>query len=274
MKKIFALLVALVMVIAVFASCQKPGTNPGNDTTAKSEGNDTTAKAPETEPKGGDDTTAKTEDTSAAPEGGLPKKRTIYSTDTRDKLTLLDHGVDGVVVNDLNQGKGFAVDAVIDSDGKIEATIADWDVVNAGAGGHMTYEEGSNGATFKYFPFVGYTQELTINEIVIGDVSHWGHDSDGQGGWVGLDIFDDYDRLEVWYTDNPNGTWTKWNCTCTSFANPDNGILWGTYAQGLSFRGEDVTARYFIIYDPDPQLGELNLIQNVAGMAAIYNPAA
>ena len=272
MKKIFALLIALVMVIAVFASCQNAGPNTGNDTTAKNNDQQTTAKAPETEPKGGDDTTAKTEDTSAAPEGGLPTKRTIYSTDTRDKLTLLDHGVDGVVVNNLAQGKGFAVNAVIDADGKIEADIADWDVVNTGAGAHMTNEESSNGATFKYFPFVGYTEALTINEIIIGDVSHWkGEDENGNPNWT---LYTDYSDLEVWYTDNPNGTWTKWECTCTSFENPDNGILWGTYAQGLSFKGADVTARYFIIYDPDPQLGELYLIQNVAGMAAIYNPAA
>ena len=259
MKKFAALLIALVMVVAVFASCQNPG-KQGNDTTVPKQTDDkTTTEAPATEPAPA--TSELVTDKATEPvEEGLPKVRTIYSTDTRSLLELLDHGVDGKVVNNLTQGKGVIVNGTIDNDGKVEAAIAEWDVINTNTSQHTN--DGKN----KYFPFIGFTRELTVNEFILGDVSNW----HGEG----YTLFTDYSRLEIWYTDNPNGTWTKWDCTCESFENPDNGILWGTCAQGLSFKGADVTARYFLMYDPDPQENELWLISNLASPAVIYNPPA
>ncbi len=262
MKKFASLLIALVMVIAVFASCQNPGkTDDGKGTTVPKQTDDkTTTAAPATDPAPATSEIV-TDEATEPVEQGLPKVRTIYSTDTRSLLELLDHGVDGKVVNNLTQGKGVIVNATIDGDGKVEAAIAEWDVINTNISQYTN--DGKN----KYLPFIGFTKELTVNEFILGDVTHWR----GEGNYT---LFTNYSKLEIWYTDNPNGTWTKWDCTCESFENGDNGILWGTYAQGLSFKGPDVTARYFLMYDPDPQENELWFVCNVAGPAVIYNPPA
>ena len=265
MKKFAALFIALVMVLAVFASCQTNDVKPGGDTTVPKQTDDrTTTNAPETVPKPVDETTKRQEETTED-ENALPTVRTIYSNDNRSKLQLLDHGVDGKIVNKLVQGKGFMVDGTIDEDGKAEALIADWDKITVDA--HTT-----NDGEHTYFPFIGFTREITINEFVIGDLISWlGNDENGNPKWT---LFTDYDRLAVWYTDNPNGTWSKWDCTCEPFENPDNGILFGTFDQGLSFKGGDVTARYFMVYYPDPQINEIYFNSNNAAPAAIYNPPA
>ncbi len=110
---------------------------------------------------------------------------------------------------------------------------------------------------------------MTVNEFVIGDINNW-HTEEADKA-----PFADIGDLEIWYTDNPNGTWTKWEgVTATSFENLDNGLLWGTYAQGISFTGSDITGKYFILYDPDPQVGEFFFAVNYASPAVIYNPAA
>ncbi|MBR5767473.1 MAG: hypothetical protein IKX86_02190 [Clostridia bacterium] len=268
MKKITALIIALIMVLAVFAGCQGGEVKPGNDTTVK-QGNDT-KKADDTTKKA-EETTNKTEETTPKAEetedpNALPTKRTAYTTDPRTKLDLLDQGVDIVLVPSFVQGKGVIVNAVMDSDGKIDAEIADWDVINTNCA--QFTNDGKN----KYFPFIGFKKAVTINEAVIGDVTAWcGNDEDGNPKWT---LYTDYSDLEVWYTDNPNGTWTKWECTAEPFENPDFGILYGSYPQGISFKGEDVTARYFLIYDPDPKEGELWIACNLASPAVIYNPPA
>ncbi len=266
MKKATVIVLVLALLVSIFAACQpKTPDNPGENSN-KPEG--TTAKASETEPKGNETTEDKGGETTPKQEedpNALPTKRTIYSTDDRDKLALFEQGVDGQVVNTLNLGKGMAVNGVMDADGKFEAQIAEWDVISVN--GQKTLDDEGN----KYFPFVGYTKPITINEFVIGDINNWNnYDADGNPNWT---QFTDYDRLEVWYTDNPNGTWTKWEGTTASgFENLDNGLLMGTYAQGISITGPDITASYFLLYDPDPKLNELWLVCNKACPEVIYNP--
>ena len=127
----------------------------------------------------------------------------------------------------------------------------------------------TNDGEHTYFPFVSYTRDLVINEFILGDVTHWIADDFGD-----YTLFTDYDRLELWYTSNPNGVWTKWDCVCEPFENPDNGELWGTYAQGIRFKGNDITARYFVVRAVDPQPDELLFVCNYAAPAAVYNPPA
>ncbi|MBQ7603737.1 MAG: hypothetical protein IJU75_02170 [Clostridia bacterium] len=263
MKKFAALLIALVMVLAVFASCQTNDVKPGGDTTVPKQTDDkTTTEAPATEPAPATSEIV-TDEATEPVEDGLPKVRTIYSADNRSKLQLLDHGVDGQVVNSFVQGKNFVVDGKIDSDGKVEAAIAEWDVIETNGAQY------TNDGSHTYFPFIGFKKDVTINEVIIGDVSAWRGDYN-----IETDLYTDYADLEIWYTDNPNGTWTKWECTASSFENPDNGILYGSYPQGISFKGEDITGRYFMVYDPDPQVIELWIACNLASPAVIYNPPA
>ena len=275
MKKITAILTVFILIVSLMASCAEGGTKPSGtsaDTTPKAQ--ETTKKPEETTQKT-EETTQKTEETTvkeevtALPEEEytLPTKRTIYSTDTRDKITLFDHGVNASVVNKYNLGKGYVMDGVFDSDGMLEAPDTEWDkifIASSSDGGRKT-----NTGEHTFFPFVSYTRELTVNEFIIGDVTHWLADDFGE-----FTLFTDYDRLELWYTDNPNGVWTKWDATVSPFENNDNGELWGTYAQGIKFTGEDITARYFVVRAVDPQPDELMFVCNYAAPAAVYNPPA
>ncbi len=272
MKRILALVIALSLVAVLFAACAADGPAPAG-TTAGTPG--TSEKPSETTPKPEETTVEKTETTpkqeeTEPQETELPTKRTIYSTDTRDALTLFQHGVNAKVVNNLNLGKGYVCDGVMDPDGKLEADGAEWDTVfiaSDTSGARFT-----NDGEHKYFPFAGYTRPITFNEIIIGDVTHWTWEKDVDDEYINPKLYTDYSDLEVWYTDNPNGTWIKWDVTVSGFENNDFGELWGTYAQGIRFTGEDVTASYFLIYDPDPQVNELLFVCNYAAPAAIYNP--
>ncbi|MBR5767472.1 MAG: hypothetical protein IKX86_02185 [Clostridia bacterium] len=266
MKKAAVFALVLALIVSIFAACGKPGTDPAGDTSGKNvettpKAEDTTKKVEETTPKA-EDTTKEAEVTEDP--NATPTVRTMYGVDQRDKLTLLDHGVDPnlKIVNTLTAGKSFAVDATIDADGKLEAEVVDWNVIMMGqtSDAHTT-----NDGKHTYFPFVGFTEAVTVNELVIGDCSNWNPETP---------LFTDYGKLKVWYTDNPNGTWTESNWTASSFENPDNGLLWGTYAQGISFTGEDVTARYFIIWYPDPLVDEIYFTSNSVCPAVIYNPPA
>ncbi len=273
MKKATVIVLVLALLVSIFAACQpKTPDNPGENSN-KPEG--TTAKAPETEPKGNDTTEDKGGETTPKQEedpNALPTKRTIYSTDTRDLLTLFEHGVDISnlqVINTLNLGKNWVVNGVMDADGKLEADIAEWEVVDTTGAHHLN--DGKN----KYFPFLGYTKSITINEILLGDVAAWNWERDADGNVIDPFKFEDIGDIEIWYTDNPNGTWKKWEgTTATSFENLDNGILWGGYAQGISITGPDITGSYFLIYDQDPQENEFYTIANFACPSAIYNPPA
>ncbi len=273
MKKATVIVLVLALLVSIFAACQpKTPDNPGENSN-KPEG--TTAKAPETEPKGNDTTEDKGGETTPKqgedPEA-LPTKRTAYSTDPRDKLTLFEHGVENLEINNkLVLGKHVAVNGVMDADGKFEADLVQWDVISTDGNACQFTNDGTN----KYFPFIGFTKPITINEFVIGDLSAWKWEHDADGNVIDPFKFEDIGDLEIWYTDNPNGTWTKWEgTTASSFENLDFGLLWGGYAQGISITGPDITGSYFLMYDPDPQEGEFWFCVNTVAPMVIYNPPA
>ncbi|MBQ7603739.1 MAG: hypothetical protein IJU75_02180 [Clostridia bacterium] len=276
MKKIISVFLVIAM-IAAFAACQNPGNIPAgtsgtpSETKEKPSGDsskkeEATAHSEEVTTVKDEETAPKEDETSAAEEEyTVPVKRTIYSTDTRNKIELFDHGVNANVVGSYNLGKGYVTDGVFDSDGMLEAPDTEWDkifIASSTEGARKT-----NDGEHTYFPFVSYTRDLVINEFILGDVTHWIADDFGD-----YTLFTDYDRLELWYTSNPNGVWTKWDCVCEPFENPDNGELWGTYAQGIRFKGDDITARYFVVRAVDPQPDELLFVCNYAAPAAVYNP--
>ncbi|MBO4414283.1 MAG: hypothetical protein J5830_06225 [Clostridia bacterium] len=223
---------------------------------------ETETDVPATEP-GIDDTTENVGDvTDPVQEDdgpSLPDKRTLYGTDPRSHEDLFEHGVGDVDVNrDYCLGRGFAVNGKMSPDGHFTCTAANWDQIDDYAN-HWT-NDGEN----TYSLFLTYSMPITVNEIVFGDVTFW----------VGADfeLFTDISRLEIWYASDPDGIWTRWeNTIANSFENIDAGILWGTYAQGISITGPDVTASCFLIYDPAPNEKELWLISNIAGPVAIYN---
>jgi len=112
-----------------------------------------------------------------------------------------------------------------------------------------------NGIRFSYF--VGYAKPVTVNELIIGDITHWIKD----------EYKDDLETLMVYSAIDPNGTWTKIETTNVRY-NCDEELS-GTYNFGgirLLF-DEPVTAYYFMIVDTDVQSRRLWLSGNT--MAAV-----
>ncbi len=118
----------------------------------------------------------------------------------------------------------------------------------------------NDGAT-KSFPYVGYKNPISVNELVIGDVSHWHPETP---------IFTDFASFEIYYTDDMNGAWTKADFTGISY---DCGKeLNGTYQQGIRFvLDETVTAKYFLLYHPNPETKAIHLSGST--FTAVFDPA-
>ncbi len=150
------------------------------------------------------------------------------------------------------QTKGTVVNATINEDGTL--THGGFQA-QAGVFSAWPFD----GAT-KLFPYVEHKVPVSVNEMVIGDVSHWHQ----------LPLYTDYADFEIYYTNDVNGTWTKANVTGSSYDCTQE--LNGTYPQGMRFVfDETVTAKYFMLYDPAPKANEVYL--HGSTFSAVYDPA-
>ncbi len=119
----------------------------------------------------------------------------------------------------------------------------------------------TNSGKVKSFPYVGYQTPVSINELIIGDLTGWSPETP---------MFTDYSDLEIYYTDDINGVWNKMDCTVVPY--DCNHELNGTYIQGIRFIAKElITAQYFMIYDADPAKNELWLAGST--FTAVYDPA-
>ena len=260
-KRIISLVAAALALILALALCTSGGNEPA-DTTAKPA--DTTAKPAETTEKPA--VTTEPED-----ENALPTVRTLYNNDPGDisALALADFGFAGKIDIKKRTGFGYAIDVQISEDGKLiprEDRPISWE--NRKGDTQFTWD-----GAFHYMPFTYYKDGITINEIIMGDVTSWkGNDADGNPNWT---LFTDYDRLQIWYADDPDGVWTRWECKVTGDPNwpSDEPTMRGTATQAIQFIGPDVTAKYFLMYDPDPQVCELWTGAGNNSFYGIYDPA-
>ncbi len=116
-----------------------------------------------------------------------------------------------------------------------------------------------DGAT-RLSPFVGYSQPVWANEIVVADLASLNPD---------LPFYSDYNDLEVYYADDMDGVWTKANVTGSTYACNDE--LIGNFRQGIRLVFDElISAKYFILYDPAPQAHELWL--SAGTLTAVYDP--
>ncbi len=119
-----------------------------------------------------------------------------------------------------------------------------------------------DGAT-KNFPYISYTSPVSANEMVIADRSGWADESKTAPKYT------DYEDLEIYYADEMTGTWTKIETTVVPYNCQQE--LRGGWAQGFRFQFEEtVTAKCFLLYDPNPQANELQVTGNT--FYAVYEP--
>ncbi|MBP5255828.1 MAG: hypothetical protein J6Z80_02110 [Clostridia bacterium] len=274
-KRIIALITAALMLALALASCSAGGTDKPAGTTAKPA--ETTEKpAEETTNKPAEETTEKEVVTTNDPfidENGLPTVRTLYNNDPGNisPLALADFGFTGKIDIKKRTGYGYAIDAQMSEDGELTPRVdreINWTGKSNSA--QWTWDE-----KFHYMPFTFYKDGVTINEIIMGEVTSWGWERDADGNFVNPAYFSDFDRLQIWYTDNPDDTWTRWDCKATGDRNwpSDEPTLRGTPTQAIRFIGPDVTAKYFMMYDPDPQETELWTGVGTNSFYGIYDPA-
>ncbi|MBR5767470.1 MAG: hypothetical protein IKX86_02175 [Clostridia bacterium] len=268
MKKIIAFLIVLALAVSVFAGCSGGNANPGGDTTAKQGGTDSkpedTKKSGETTPKA-EDTTKKAEETDDP--NALPTVRTLYNNDTNNisKVALLDFGFEGKVVINKRTAFGYAPNVVMSPEGILSCeagldSVA-WDVKPAVSQTQWTWD-----GTNSYMPFTYYRAGITINEIIMADVTNWSPETP---------VFKDYSDLQIWYTDDPEDTWTRWDCEVKGTENwpSDEPNLRGTYRQCIQFIGPEVTAKYFIMWDESPAKCELWTVAGGCSFYGVYDPA-
>ncbi len=263
--RIISLFVAVCLILCALASCTS-GNTPA-DTTDKPA--DTTNKPTETTKKP-EDVTTKDPDID---ENGLPLKRTLYNNDPGDisALALFEMNFTGKIDIKKRTGFGYAIDAQMSEDGILtqrDDRPITWDAKSSNQ--QWTWD-----GTFHYMPYTYYKDGITINEIIMGDVTGWSWKYDADYKPIDPVYFENFDHLQIWYTDDPNGTWTRWDCTVTGDKNwpSDEPTLRGTPTQAIQFIGPNVTAKFFIMYDPDPQKCELWTGVGTNSFYGIYDPA-
>jgi len=118
--------------------------------------------------------------------------------------------------------------------------------------------------TTKTFPYVDYKTPINANEMIIADFTGWVDEARTTPKYT------DYEDLEIYYSNDVSGTWTKIETTVVPY-NCDRELK-GTWAQGFRFQFEEtVTAQYFMLYDPDPKANELSVTGNT--FYAVFDPS-
>ncbi|MBQ4065795.1 MAG: hypothetical protein IJD10_06810 [Clostridia bacterium] len=149
---------------------------------------------------------------------------------------------------------GNAIDLVINPNGTVVSANGNWSWYQKKTDYQFLYD-----GSYHYYPYVAYAGGITINELIIGDVSHWNSSAVK---------YTDYGDLEIYCTNDPNGTWSRISCTVVGY-NCDV-ELDGTYMQGIRFIFDiDVTATYFLLYDASPAVTELWLAS--ATFTGVFN---
>ncbi len=258
-KRITALFAAVCLILCSLASCNSPADSP----------DETTKNPTETTKKPVDVTTKEPE----FDENGLPLKRTLYNNDPTvySAIDLIEIGFNGKIDNKKRTGYGFAIDIQMSEDGILtqrEDKPINWYTKTDTA--QRTWD-----GSFHYMPYTFYKKGITINEIIIGDVTGWAWEKDADGNPVNQWYYEDYDDLQIWYTDDPDGAWTRWDCKVTGDKNwpSDEPTMRGTCTQAIQFIGPNVTAKYFLMYDPDPQFCEIWIGVGTNSFYGIYDPA-
>ncbi|MBQ7603955.1 MAG: hypothetical protein IJU75_03280 [Clostridia bacterium] len=108
-------------------------------------------------------------------------------------------------------------------------------------GAQATYD-----GTWHYGAIRNYGEPIKFNEIIHGDFGP---------AWWGGDKRADLSGLQIWYSDNANGPWTKWDATASVL--PDGSgyladdIVCGSYTQVIDYKGSEITAQYIVVIDTD-----------------------
>ncbi|MBQ4065115.1 MAG: hypothetical protein IJD10_03345 [Clostridia bacterium] len=154
-----------------------------------------------------------------------------------------------------------AINLKVKADGSYTSSSSNWNWTSAypdSGIAQFTYD-----GNFKYFPYVGYKEAVTANELVIGNVTGWS---------ATAAQFQDYDDLQVYWSNDPaNDGWTLISSN-NSWYNCDVELN-GTYTHGgIKFVFDDaISAKYFLLYDPDPTKNELWL--SCGTFTAVYDVA-